>query len=56
MAYHLTSEFEGFNKSNEKDLVTKTNQKRVIMLEETVHELIEKMEKMERSMHILEKK
>ena len=35
-----TSEFEGFNKSNKKDLVTKTNQRRLIILEETVLVLV----------------
>ena len=55
MADHKTSEFEGFNKSNAKDRIIKINQNRVIMLEESVHELIEKMEKMERSMHVMVK-
>ena len=45
MANHTTSKFEGSNKSNKKDLVTKTNQRRLIMLDKTVHELIEKLEK-----------
>ena len=55
MADHATSKFHGFNKSNEKDQAIKTNQRRVIMIQETVHEFIEKMEKMKRSMHIMVK-
>ena len=55
MADHTVSEYVGFKKSNVKDLADKTNQRRVLMLEETVHELIEKMEKMERSMHVMVK-
>ena len=42
MTDHTTSEFEGFNKFNEKNRVIKINQNRVIMLDETGHESIEK--------------
>ena len=38
------TEFEGFHKSNEKNLNIKSNERRLIMLEENVHELIEKMD------------
>ena len=57
MADHpTTTEFEGFNKSNEKNLDIKTKQRRLLMLEETVHESIEIIEKMERKMHLLVEK
>ena len=52
MADHTASEFVGLKKSNKKDLADKTNQRKVITLKETVHELIEKME---RSMHVISK-
>ena len=38
-----TSEFEGYSKSNEKHLVFFFNFKWVIILEETVHELMDTM-------------
>ena len=55
MTDHTTLDFVVFKKSNKKDLADKTNQKRVIMLKEIVHELMDEMEKMERSMDIMAK-